>query len=585
MGNNHVNSFVSYSSKYDYFDRYSFKNINFKIYDGVKPIINSKYPVGVYDGTIEDKDKNIIDVYIFTIFPIIPIINNVQLKEIVYMFESKQDGKLFKPICEIDLIFSKWIELIYSWTSIDDLTMKPNDDFMSNFYLTRKVYMDVEHEHEHEQKQFSNPFMMLSSLITNNKYYIEHAGSIESSEKCFCCNNKTMQKPSEEFINSVETYLMITQPEYIIDFNSQFIIIELINGDQIKTKITYDINNSITFEWNHWTNQKNNSELVYKTIYKGEFFKKYINTQEKIKYYYPDWVKDDTLWTFTTHSLSQKDMFSNIETNTHIEINDKSNKNDENSYYVNCVDNAIDLSSNQYITDLFELCEKLFFEFNDLIPCDFNKNLKIKFSNLKDLESIRNDVIEYFELLKNDNTEEGILNLLLHKLKNFNLDLIPEFNINIDNSIDEDITQLLMNKYKNPVVHSDEVIICNIVDQPNKQSWILKTIVNSQLVTHNKEIYIVNDNASETTQNNISINKNKQSKLHKSIDIVVNSKEESDILAIELLDEIAQNTWTTKSIMIFHPKFNDLKKNKQNKQNKQYKQNKQINCKIVSWDN
>jgi hypothetical protein len=573
MGNSKsVNPLISYSSKPDYFDGYKFENVDFEIYEGVEPIVSPKYPVGIYDGMIEDKEKNIIDVQIFTIFL---GKDNCLTTEIVYMFKSKQDGKLLKPIYKKGSDFSNWIELIYSWVTPDILTMKPVNNDFTDFYLTRKVYLEQEPDTPH------------LAYWAGKKHYIEFVGGPEPVPACACCGETRIPKPSEEeYINSTETIFKIKQPDYTIDFNSNSITISLTNGEQIKNKITYRINNSIVFDCDHWIYSSTfMSSLFYKTIYKGKFFEKDKLSFKGLKIYYPEWVNDDTLWSFSSYGETSQDMFPNTETSTNSIENSKNIL-----YYKDCVSNSINLSSNKYIKEVFELSEKLFIEIKELIPTDFKGNKleksedykkdihkMIKFSNLKDLESIRSNIIKYFELLKNDNSEEGILNALINKLKDFKLDLIPGYENNLSNK--EKISSLL-DKYKYPVIQSDDVIILNIANYPDKKIWILKTIVNSQLVICNKEIIIKNKQISKIKKGELYINGFKQIEPEPeptdSSYIIVNSEEEANNLAKELLVEIAQNTWPSKSIIIY-----DLELDNKNKKNNE--KDKQFDFKILNW--
>lgn len=129
-------------------------------------------------------------------------------------------------------------------------------------------------------------------------------------------------------------------------------------------------------------------------------------------------------------------------------------------------------------------------------------------------------------------------------LQTFKPDLIPGIKTNIM-SKPYSLTELeLANKYLAPVENSSDVLIMNKYDFSDKKTWVLKTIVNSQLVQCCKEVCIEK------------------------------KEQEANDIAIKELISLAKKTWTDKNIIVY-----DIVRDTKYNENSQSKPN----FNVLSW--
>ena len=309
MGNSiSSNPFISHSSKPNYFQNYKFDNFCFEIYDGVEPQVNQIYPTSQYDGIIYQGDDIFMEITIYTIH-----LTRYEYTsyEIIWLIKSKSDNQLFRPVYKEDKEFCSWLDLIYSWVKKEEtkknikstnIQMYPCDNRFTDYYLTRKVYLE------------QNPSTPHLKMLAGKTHYIEHIGGPEPlcACTCACCGQPRMSKPTlDELINSIETNIDINYSNVNLQFNSNSLKIKLLNGFQISSYVTYyPKNNKIEFSWKHWVHP-DVSICYYAKFYKGKFFEK-TKGFHRLKYYYPEWVQEDTLWYGLGGIESGSDMFPEL---------------------------------------------------------------------------------------------------------------------------------------------------------------------------------------------------------------------------------------------------------------------------------
>jgi hypothetical protein len=598
--NKSSNPFVSYSSKPDYFQNYKFDHFCFKIYDDVEPQINSRYPTSLYDAVVYQDNEIFMDI---TIYSIHLTKDDYSPLEMIWMVKSKSDNKLFKPVYKDDEHFCFWLDLIYSWVqpeNIDLMTIStsiPNDmipinSTLTDYYITRKIYLEQDPDTPHLK------------MWGGKTHYMEWIGGPEPPPTCACCGQTRVTKPSEdELINSTETNFDIKQKDFGLKFNSNHLKLYLNNGSQIPTSIDYYPNeNKIYLTWNHWTYPDNLSSF-YATFYKGKFFEKQKPGYNRLKYYYPEWVQDNTIWYASAGGEYGSDMFPELsknesdndelimnELNKNKSIKDYSN----HLYYTNYATNSVDLTSNKFVNELFDLANDLWNEIKQFIPDDikgnifevansdekskniFDINKTIKYSGLEDLDLLRIDLIEYFNQLDHDDS----IKILVDRIKKFTPHTIPELSDKI--YVNTPIINELTDKYSQLVVDSPDVLVYCQCDYPEKKIWIGKTIVNGILVKIIKEVQIQNEEIIQAKKNNngkIFINGMEQVEqpIEESTSIILETGEEADQIAYDLIEDLVKKTWPNKNIIKYD------KEDSQMTQSKYQKKEQSDNFKILSY--
>jgi hypothetical protein len=615
MGNKSSNPFVSTSSKPDYFHNYKFDHFCFEIYDGIEPDINSRYPTSQYDGIVYLGDDVLVEI----------IINTIHLTkdeyspyEMIWLIKSKSDSKLFKPIYKEDKVFCSWLDLIYSWVDTKENPdskenannqMYPLDKSFTDYYITRKVFLEQDPE---------TPNL---KMWAGKTHYIEWVGGPEPAPTCACCGQTRVNKPSgDELVNSTKTDFDIKQKDYGIKFNSDHFKLYLDTGVQISAYIDYHPKeNKLILSWKHWTHPAN-SLCYYATFYKGKFFEKSKGCT-RLKYYYPEWVKDDTIWYVRGFGESSADMFpelskKDLDLKSEPDIVQNSNTNPNHNYinktdtksltdysnhlcYTDCVTNSINLSSNQFVGELFELVDDLWNEIKQFIPDDiignlfdnldkldnsdkktgnnFDINKTIRYSGLEDLDLLRTELIEYFNQLDQDDP----INILTNKLENFNPSVISELFNEIYTSTP--VINNLINKYSIPVTNSSDVLIYCMGDYFDKKVWVGKTIVFGNLVKIIKEVHIQNESVLLGKKNNkgrFFINGIEQNEepLDYNTNIIVDTEEKANAYAYGMIMDLVKNTWPDKNIIKYEKEDAQISESKY-----KYKEEKPIEFKILSW--
>ena len=465
--------------------------------------------------------------------------------------------------------------------------MVPKDSTLTDYYITRKVYLEQDPDTPHLK------------MWAGKTHYMEWIGGQEPKPTCSCCEKTRKEKPTEnEIINSTETNFDIKYNDLRLQFNSTHMTLSLINGSQIPSYITYyPKENKISFSWKHWVHS-DNSLCFYATFYKGKFFEKE-KSYNRLKYYYPEWVTNDTIWYGQSGIQSGSDMFPELNKNE-FELTNKIDNNIDNMkidhqshlYYTDCATNAVNLTSNKVVSELFDLVIDLWNELEQFIPGDIKGNRykksdsesnddkpfditkTIKYSGLEDLDLLRNELIEYFESLDRDDN----INKLGLTMRNFTPSLIPEL-VNKIYSTSPSIENLI-SMYPKPVSNSPNVLIYSLCDYPEKKTWIGKTIVNNTLVNIIKEVHIQNEQIKSIPKGRFIINgmEQKSESIDTNTNIIVDNSEEADEIAFKLVEDLVKKTWPDKNIIRYDKSDSQISKSKYIKKEKQ-----PIDFLIKSW--
>jgi hypothetical protein len=594
MGNNKSsNPFISNSSKPDYFQNYKFNYFCFEIYDGIEPDIDSRYPTSQYDGIIYQGDDIFMEITICTIHL---TMDNYSPSEIIWLIKSKSYDKLFKPIYKEDNLFCSWLDLIYSWTKTEknvefketnqssNINMYPCDNTFTDYYITRQIYFEQDPNTPQLKTQVSKT------------HYIEWIGGPKPNNTCDCCGQTRSIKPTEdEFINSTMTTFDIKQKDFGIKFSSDHLNLYYDTGFQISASINYyPKKNKIDFNWKHWTHP-DESSCYYAQFYKGKFFEN--EKGHRLKYYYPEWVNDDTIWRVSTYGetgwdmfpeLSKKDcelesmIYNTSDVNTCENITKSKKDYSTRLNYTDCVTNSVNLKSNKFVSELFDLVFDLWNEIKQFIPDDnkennIDVNKTIKYSELEDLDLLRTELIEYFNQLD----QNDFINILVNKLKNFTPNMIPELYNKVYTSTP--MINSLIDKYSQPILNSSDVLVYCLYDYFDKKTWIGKTIVNNNLVNIIKEIHIQNNEiilAKKNSKTSLFINgiEQKDEYINHDTNIIVNNSDEADEIAFDLIVDLVKKTWPNKNIIKYEKEDSQITKSKY-----KIKEIKPIDFKILSW--
>ncbi len=572
MSNIQDNPFISYKFEPNYFQNYKFDYFCFEKYDGIKPFIGDKYPTFEYDGVIYQDEKLLMEIKIHTI---------LIKEEAIWLVESKKDGILYKPVFNDTnsnsyKIYNSWLNTIYSWINPSDNTMyNDKNSELTDYYIQRKVYLEKDPETAHLK------------FWAGKLHYIEWLGGPKPPPTCACCGNTRVEKPTEdEFINSTVTTITIKQQNYEINKYSETLIIKLLNGNQIKTELSYS-NNKLNLSWDNWVcpGYFSFSTSYYLKFFIGQFFKEKTH-RSKNRYYYPKWVTDDTIWYVPGEGVeSGKDYFPELNPNHESEQNIRGYG--KSTGYTDLVTNAVNLSSNTYLKELIELVIEINKELSNLFPGDIKGDLTktefcedsnnkdyskmIKYSGLIDLDTIRNNYINYFESLKPDSA----INKLVEKLKIFNKNLIPEIDgyLNTDYNETEQVENLIK-KYSLPVINSSDIIFYKDI-YGTTGYWLFKTVVNSQLVKYNKEVKI---NFTEDELNYMdTLNEEARKEYYTELRDKNKIKLDNELEVVKnLFVDIAKKTWPNRNIII----YDNVNREHNNKNLKNL-----VDCEILTWSN
>jgi formyltetrahydrofolate hydrolase len=163
-------------------------------------------------------------------------------------------------------------------------------------------------------------------------------------------------------------------------------------------------------------------------------------------------------------------------------------------------------------------------------------------------------------------------------MKEFNPKIIPELYNSCAYIENQNISELI-NKYKYPVIDSDDVLIYCHMDFIEIKIFVLKTIVNGQLVTCFKEINVNSIESTEFKKNNCKFFINEIEFIEPENTNAVNLSNEYDEYkyGLDMLIDISKKTWTNKNIIIYNESDAKISGTK-------YKKNKtQINFNILSF--